>query len=109
MKYGVADIIHAATSDQDVQQIYTPMLAVVRQLIRACEKSGDIRPGANPDDFLIVLGFLWQIPPSPDEKRASRDFWRSLSVDWAQTIRPDGRTRSGRLPEQHASCRRSFL
>lgn len=73
MKYGVADIIHAATSDQDVQQIYTPMLAVVRQLIRACEKSGDIRPGANPDDFLIVLGFLWQIPPSPDgEARVKR-------------------------------------
>jgi AcrR family transcriptional regulator len=64
MKYGVADIIHAATSDQDAQQIYTPMLAVVRQFIDACEQSGEIPPGNDPDDFLIMLGFLWQVPPT---------------------------------------------
>ncbi len=30
MKYGVADIIHAATSEQDAQSSYAPMLTAVR-------------------------------------------------------------------------------
>ena len=64
MKYGIADIVHAATSDQDLQETYTPMLGAVRQLINACERSGDIDRGSNPDDFLVFVGLLWRIPPS---------------------------------------------
>ena len=63
MKYGVADIIHAATSEQDLHESYTPMLGAVRQFINACESSGDIRPGTDPEDFLMLLGLLWRIPP----------------------------------------------
>ncbi len=64
MKYGVADIVHAATSDQDLQETYWPMLGAVRQLINACEVSGDIRPGTDPEDFLVLVGLLWRIPPN---------------------------------------------
>lgn len=63
MKYGVADIVHAATSDQDMQESYRPILGAVRQLIEGCEGSGDIRPGADPEDFLVLVGLLWRIPP----------------------------------------------
>ena len=73
MKYGVADIIHAATSDQDFQETYWPMVGAVRRLIDACESSGEIRPGANPEDFLVLLGLLWRIPPdSAGEARVKR-------------------------------------
>jgi len=64
MKYGVADIVHAATSDQDLQETYWPMLGAVRQLIDACESSGDILSGTNPEDFLVLVGLLWRIPPN---------------------------------------------
>jgi AcrR family transcriptional regulator len=64
MKYGVADIVHAATSDQDLQEIYWPMLGAVRQLMDACKGSGDISPGADPEDFLVLVGLLWRIPPN---------------------------------------------
>ena len=64
MKYGVADIVHAATSDQDIQETYGPMLGAVRQLMEACEGSGEIRSGADPEDFLVLVGLLWRIPPS---------------------------------------------
>ncbi len=64
MKYGVADIVHAATSDQDIQETYTPMLGAVRQLIHACERSGNIDQGSDPEDFLVFVGLLWRIPPS---------------------------------------------
>ncbi len=73
MKYGVADIVHAATSNQDLQETYWPMLGAVRQLIRACEGSGDIRRGTAPEDFLVFVGLLWRIPPnSAGEARVKR-------------------------------------
>ena len=64
MKYGVADIVHAATSAQDRQEHYGPMLGAVRQMIEACERSGDIPAGTNPEDVLVFLGLLWRIPPT---------------------------------------------
>jgi hypothetical protein len=73
MKYGIADIVHAATSDQDIQETYVPMLGAVRQFIEACEGSREIRPGANPEDFLVLVGLLWRIPPtSSGEARVKR-------------------------------------
>ncbi len=73
MKYGVADIVHAATSDQDLEETYTPMLGAVRQLVHACERSGDINKGSEPEDFLVFVGLLWRIPPTPaGEARVKR-------------------------------------
>jgi AcrR family transcriptional regulator len=68
VKHGVADLLHATRSDQDFQETYWPMLGAVRQLMNACEASGEIRPGADAEDFLMLLGFLWQIPPTPAGK-----------------------------------------
>ncbi len=85
MKYGVADIVHAATSDQDMQESYWPILGAVRQLIEACEGSGDIRPGTDPEDFLVLVGLLWRIPPdAAGEARVGRLLklaFRGLGVD----------------------------
>ena len=73
MKYGVADIVHAATSEQDLLESYTPMLGAVRQLLDACERSGDLRGGSDPEDFLMLVGLLWRIPPTADgEARVKR-------------------------------------
>jgi hypothetical protein len=40
------------------------MLGAVRQLIDACEGSGDIRPGTDPEDFLVLVGLLRRTPPN---------------------------------------------
>ncbi len=61
MKYGVADIVHAAASEQEA---YAPMLGAVRQLMDACESAGAIHAGAEPEDFLVLVGLLWRIPPT---------------------------------------------
>ncbi len=73
VKHGVADLLHAVISDQDFQATYWPMVGAVRQLMDACEGSGDILPGTNPEDFLHLMQFLWQTPPSSiGEARAKR-------------------------------------
>ncbi len=68
MKYGVADIVHAATSEQDMQGAYAPMLGAVRQLMDACETAGVIDPGTDAgtdaEDFLVLVGLLWRVPPT---------------------------------------------
>ena len=65
MKYGVADIVHAATSDHDMQEVYLPMAGAVRLLMDACKSSGAIRPESDPEDFLVLIGLLWRVPPDP--------------------------------------------
>jgi AcrR family transcriptional regulator len=73
MKYGVADIVHAATSEQENQEIYGTMLGAIHQLMAACEASGEIRSGADPEDFLVLVGLLWRIPPdAAGEARVKR-------------------------------------
>lgn len=73
MKHGVADLLRAATSDQDFKETYWPLLDAVRKLMNACESSGEIRPGADAEDFLMLMGLLWRIPPtSAGEARVKR-------------------------------------
>ena len=43
MKYGVADIVHAAD---------------------ACKAAGALDAEAAPEDFILMVGLLWRIPPS---------------------------------------------
>jgi len=49
------------------------MLDAVRQMIEACESSGDIPAGTDPEDVLVFLGLLWRIPPTAvGEERVRR-------------------------------------
>lgn len=42
-------------------------------LLRACEQEGSIRPGIDPDDVLLMLGFLWRTGPGEEgETRVAR-------------------------------------
>ena len=73
MKHGLADLLHASMSDQDLKESYSTMHGAVRQLMDACEASGEIRPGSNAEDFLMFLGLLWRIPPNAEgEARVKR-------------------------------------
>lgn len=73
IKHGLADVLHAALSDGDVQDSYWPMVGAVSHLLRACEASGDFALGADAEDVLLLLGFLWRIKPdAAGEARAER-------------------------------------
>ena len=66
VKHGMAETLRAAISDQDFQETYGPLVAAVGRLIAACEVSGAIRPGAEPEDVLALLAPLLRISPTPD-------------------------------------------
>lgn len=71
-KHAMADVVRAAMSDQDFQATYWPMVGAVRRLMQACEASGDIASGADPEDVLQLLGCMLQLPSTP-EGRARAD------------------------------------
>jgi AcrR family transcriptional regulator len=69
IKHGLADVLHAATSDGLAGETYGPVIGAITLLLRACEQAGSIRPGLDPDEVLLMVGFLWRI--------AARDDWRA--------------------------------
>ena len=71
-KHGIAAVVRAAMSDQDFRDTYWPLVGAVRQFLQACERSGEIAPGADAEDLLQLLGCLIQIPPTPEGQARTR-------------------------------------
>lgn len=73
IKHGLAEVLHAATSDGLAGETYGPVIGAITLLLTACEHDGAIRPGIDPDDILLLLGFLWRIDPGAGaEARVAR-------------------------------------
>jgi AcrR family transcriptional regulator len=72
IKHGLADVLHAATSDGLVGETYGPVIGAITLLLRACEEAGSIRSDLDPDDVLLILGFLWRLDPGRDSEARAR-------------------------------------
>jgi AcrR family transcriptional regulator len=69
VKHGLADALHSPAFRDAVEETYAPALAAVATLIDACVTDGSIRGGLNPEDVLLLMGFLWRVDNSPDGKQ----------------------------------------
>jgi AcrR family transcriptional regulator len=73
IKHGLADVLHAATSDGLVGESYGPVVGAITLLLKSCEQAGSIRRDVDPDDVLLMVGFLWRIDAKGDwEERTGR-------------------------------------
>ena len=81
MKYGVADIVHAATSGEDLQETFGRMLGAVRQLIDACEGSGGYPLGNRPRGFPGTGGTL-MANPSKCSRRSACEETSGACLSW---------------------------
>ena len=71
-KVGLADVLDSVASHESIAaEAYEPIVGALTLLLRANEAAGTIRPGLDPDDVLLMLGFLWRIDPTSD--------WRTRS------------------------------
>jgi AcrR family transcriptional regulator len=66
VKHGLADVLHAVRNDGLAGESYGPVIGAITMLLRACEQDGSVRAGHDPDDVLLLLGFLWRIDHSGD-------------------------------------------
>ncbi len=70
MKYGAAEVIHAAVNDAEY---YGPFVDAIRQLLEAGADQGTLKRGVDPEDVLLQLSVLWRLDPANDgEARAAR-------------------------------------
>lgn len=73
IKHGLGDALHAATAQDIVSETYGPVTDAVGQLLRAGEDAGAVRPGLDPGDVLLLMGFLWHVGPGQEgEAQATR-------------------------------------
>jgi AcrR family transcriptional regulator len=63
-KVGLADVLASISShDRLTQDSYKPIIGALSTLLDANEAAGTIRPDVDPDDLLLMLGFLWRVTP----------------------------------------------
>ncbi len=73
MKYGVAEVIHAGSSQGAEREAYELIIEALRTLLDAGARAGVLRPNLDADDVLLMVAFLWRIDPSTGgEERAAR-------------------------------------
>jgi AcrR family transcriptional regulator len=85
LKYGAAEIIHAATSDDEY---YEPFVRAIAVLLDGGAADGSLKKGLHPEDVLMQLSVLWRIDPRHGgEARAARIL--DLIIDGLQA-RPTG-------------------
>jgi AcrR family transcriptional regulator len=71
-KAGLAGALStAATHEGLAAETYGPVVGALSLLLQANERAGTIRSDVDPDDVLLMMGFLWRIDPAGD--------WRAQS------------------------------
>jgi AcrR family transcriptional regulator len=66
VKHGLGDALHNAAVHDAINETYAPVEAAVGRLLDACVADGTVRPGLNPADVLLLMGFLWRVAPGRD-------------------------------------------
>ena len=66
IKHGLDQALHSAAVRSAIDESYAPVAAAVARLLDAGVADGSVRPGLDADDVLLLMGFLWRLPPGDD-------------------------------------------
>ena len=72
VKHGLGDALYTAAAQDAINETYAPVIAAVTVLLQACADHGSLRPGLNPDDVLLLMGFLWRTPGTDAGREQAR-------------------------------------
>lgn len=72
IKHGLDQALHSAAIRSAIDESYAPVTAAVARLLDACVADGSVRPGLAADDVLLLMGFLWRLPPGDDGREQGR-------------------------------------
>ena len=72
VKHGLGEALQSAAAQHAVSETYAPVTAAIGVLLAACEEAGDVRPGLDPADVLLLMGFLWRAGPDEAGQRQAR-------------------------------------
>jgi AcrR family transcriptional regulator len=72
VKHGLGEALHNAAAQHAIDETYAPVVAAVAKLLDACVTDGSVRPGLDPADVLLLMGYLWRVGPGEDGIAQSR-------------------------------------
>jgi AcrR family transcriptional regulator len=72
IKHGLDQALHSVAIRSAIDESYAPVAAAVARLLDACVADGSVRPGLDADDVLLLMGFLWRLPPGDDGREQGR-------------------------------------
>lgn len=80
LKHGLGEALHTAAAQDAIDETYAPVTAAVAVLLRTCAEAGSVRPGLDPADVLLLMGFMWRVGPG-DAGRAQARRVMELAID----------------------------
>jgi AcrR family transcriptional regulator len=69
VKHGLGEALHSAAIKDAINETYAPVVTAVGKLIDAGVACGAMRPGLEPADVLLLMGFMWRVEAGPEGKR----------------------------------------
>jgi AcrR family transcriptional regulator len=66
IKHGLGDALNTAAAKEVIGATYVPVTAAIGRLLDACQRAGEVRPGLDPADVLMLMSCLWRTPDDPD-------------------------------------------
>jgi AcrR family transcriptional regulator len=103
VKHGLGEALNTAAAQQIINDTYAPVTAAVAELLSACESTGAVRPGLDPADVLLLMGFLWRVS---DDKQGREQADRTLDLV-LQGLRANTNPRLNPLNQSRGTARRS--
>ncbi|MFG2971000.1 TetR/AcrR family transcriptional regulator [Streptomyces sp. NPDC048288] len=86
LKFGVSEIIHAATGGGADDPMYGPFVQAISVLLDAGAADGTVKPGIDPEDVLLQLSVLWRIDPARGDATARAARILGLIVDGLRAV-----------------------
>jgi AcrR family transcriptional regulator len=72
VKHGLGEALHNAAIQNAIDETYAPVVGAVTRLLNACVADNSVRHGLEPADVLLLMGYLWRVPPDEDGIRQGR-------------------------------------
>ncbi|MCW2934692.1 MAG: transcriptional regulator, TetR family [Actinomycetia bacterium] len=72
VKHGLGEALHNAAVQNAIDETYAPVVAAIARLLDACAADGSVRPGLDPADVLLLMGYLWRVGPDDDGREQGR-------------------------------------
>ncbi|WP_405406989.1 TetR/AcrR family transcriptional regulator [Streptomyces sp. NBC_01104] len=66
IKHGLGEALHSAAAKDVISASWHPVTAAVQRLLDACVEAGEVRPGIDPVDVIMLLSCLWRTPDGPE-------------------------------------------
>ena len=78
IKHGLGEALSSAAAQDAINESYAPVTAAVGRLLDACVTEGSMRPGLDPYEILLLMGFLWRVPPGDEGVAVGRRLTRTV-------------------------------